>query len=294
MIKAYLKLIRVHQWTKNGLCFVGLLFSPLIRHLESWRLAFLAFFAFSLCSSAVYVFNDIIDRKRDRQHAKKRKRPLASGQIEVKTAFFLMLMLMTSALVSAWFLHWTVFLCLCFYLFNNLIYTFFLKHMFLFDVMAIAVGFVLRLCAGTYLIGETPTAWVVLCTFFLAVFLGFAKRYAELMGLSRQGNLNESDVRPVLLTYSEDYLKQLLDNAATMAIICYALFTVTSNKNPTLVLTLPIVYYAIMYYKRKVVLERSGEEPDKILLTDPKIGLCILLWLVTFMTIEWYDLRLLN
>ena len=135
---------------------------------------------------------------------------------------------------------------------------------------------------------QQPTSWVVLCVLFLALFLGIAKRRAELHNLTAQG----ISQRPVLSGYTIDYLDSLLNSAATMAILCYALFTVTSGKNPTLVVTLPIVYYAVMHYKRIVMVRQDGEEPEKILVKERRILALILLWLVAYIIIDYGNIHL--
>src|SRR5690606_14525797 len=150
------------------------------------------------------------------------------------------------------------------------------KHLVMLDVFVVAMGFVLRLLAGIYVLGDMPTAWNVLCTMFLALFLGFAKRRAELTANNCE---NDGAKRPVLDDYSVTTLNSLLNSAATMTVITYALFTATSGKNPSLVVTVPIVYYAIMHYKMLLLHGRGGEEPEWILLRNRPIQLSIILWL---------------
>jgi hypothetical protein len=148
---------------------------------------------------------------------------------------------------------------------------------------------VLRLLAGVYAVGVLPTSWITLCTFFLTVFLGFAKRRSEL------GNLLEDEGtkrRPVLSKYTISLLDYMLNNAAVMTVVCYALFTSTSGKNPTLVVTVPIVFFAVMHYKRLVVLWNIGEEPDWLVLKDLRIQLSVILWLACYVAITYGDLRL--
>ncbi|MDP6439700.1 MAG: hypothetical protein QGH74_08710, partial [Candidatus Brocadiia bacterium] len=131
-------------------------------------------------------------------------------------------------------------------------------------------------------------SWIVLCTFFLALFLGFAKRRAELHSSPDKA----TPQRPVLSRYSVGYLDMLVNSAATMAIMSYALFIVATEKNATLVVTIPIVYYAIMHYKRLVMIQELGEEPERILLREGRIPLCVLLWVLVYVAIEYWDLSL--
>lgn len=181
------------------------------------------------------------------------------------------------------------------YLVNNVMYSAILKDVAILDAISIAFGFVLRLLAGIYVLGILPTAWIVFCTFFLALFLGLSKRRAELAGMQNSGKDAGGVQRPILEKYSIAYLDSLINSAATMTIMCYALFTVASGKNPTLIVTLPIVYYAVMHYKRRVMMARNyGEEPDRLVLTDLRIPACIAMWLVLYLAVEYSGVRLLR
>ena len=296
MIRSLLSLLRPHQWTKNTLVFAGVIFGGRLRETEAILLDLAVFGIFCAASSAAYIFNDVVDRERDRAHPRKRKRPIASGAVGVPVAVAVALVLAGVALGGATLLErWTLG-CVALYFLNNLVYTTWLKNHVLFDVLPIAFGFILRLLAGIYVLGDLPTAWIVLCTFFMAVFLGFAKRRAELFRLTEpapdRAPQEVEPQRPVLAEYTVEYLDQLLGSAATMAIMCYALLTVASDKNPTLVVTLPIVYYAIMHYKRRVMVGASGEEPEMILLRDVRILGSIFLWLVAYVAIEYFDIWL--
>lgn len=282
------RLMRPHQWTKNGLCLAGAIFSGRMFDLSALELGVATALIFSLGSSSIYVFNDILDRERDRRHPKKRHRPIASGAVSVPAAAVLGIALAAVSLAGGWLLGGATLGCLLLYLANNLAYSTRMKHLPLFDVLSIAMGFVLRLLAGVYVLSELPTAWIVLCTFFLATFLGFAKRRAELCSLNNGGAAQ----RPVLSSYSIPYLDSMLNSAAVSAILCYALFTVTSGKNPALVVTLPIVYYAILHYKRLVMVDESGEEPDRLLLRDPSIACSVVLWLGLYLTMTYCDVQL--
>jgi 4-hydroxybenzoate polyprenyltransferase len=286
----YLRLLRPHQWTKNGFCLAGVFFSG--RWLEdaySIGTAVGCFGCFCAASSAAYIFNDVVDRERDRLHPLKCQRPVASGAVSVPAALTLASLLAAVALSGAYALGWAVLGCLVLYFANNFAYSWGLKHYALVDVLSIANGFVLRLLAGVYAVGVLPTTWITLCTFFLTVFLGFAKRRAELAGLLED---ETTERRPVLSKYTVQLLDSMLNNAAVMAVMCYALFTCISNKNPTLVVTVPIVYFAVMHYKRNVLLWNFGEEPDWILLKDLRVQVSIVLWLACYVIIMYGHLHL--
>lgn len=310
---ALIKLLRPHHWIKNSFCFAGLIFGGRLLEVQAISLACLTFFMFSIAASAVYIFNDIQDIKRDRCHPKKKFRPLASGQINIKVAGLIAILLTITAYYITAQLNIATLVCLLLYQLNNIAYSIKLKNIPLFDVSCIAFGFVLRLLAGIYALGDMPTAWITLCTFFLTLFQGFAKRRAELLSLLvqqsssypaleqenepsylklfyRRGHVNLQ--RPVLSHYTLPFLDSSLNNTATMTIMCYSLFTITSGKNPSLVITVPLVYYAVMHYKRIVTVLETGEEPTQILLKDKTIQASLILWFILYLAIIYFDLKL--
>jgi len=283
----FIKLLRPHQWTKNLLCLAGAIFGPQF-NMGTIKLGIFTVLVFSAGSSSMYILNDILDQEYDRQHPIKRVRPIASGAVSVPVAAVLGIVLGVGALASALVLDVSTLICLVLYMVNNVVYSTHMKHLALFDVLSIAFSFVMRLLSGIYVLGDIPTAWIVLCTFFLSLFLGFAKRRAELHSLAENENLQ----RPILSKYTVPYLDFLINSSATMTLLCYALFTVLSGKNPTLIATLPIVYYAIMHYKRMVIIFEIGEEPDMILLKNRRIIISILIWLATYFAIIARDIQL--
>ena len=301
--------MRPKQWTKNLLCYAGALFAGRLLAPDVFWAATQAVLAFCLASSATYIFNDIVDRDRDRQHPRKRNRPIAAGDVPAGFATVLAVVMIVAALLWANWLDWRVLTCVGLYVINNLLYSTRLKHTALLDVISIAVGFCLRLLAGTYAVHHIypdvlPSTWIVLCSFFLALFLGFSKRRAELNSLSAPddapaaegGGGNGGAVgagaggqRPVLAKYSLEFLDYLVTSSATITVVCYGLFTTTSDKNPALIVTLPVVYYAVMYYNKLVVIVKRGEEPESILLRDRVLQGSIIVWFVLYFLILKLD-----
>ena len=244
--------------------------------------------SFCLASSAVYIFNDIIDREKDRLNPRTAMRPIASGALPVGAAAVAFCVLAVVSALSAFWLSLSCLMVVLTYGVMNVFYSIRLKHIVIADVMCIALGFVLRVVFGVYAVGVLPTPWIALCMFFLALFLGFAKRQAELARFSTDA----AQVRPVLLKYDVNYLNMLLTMSATMAILCYALFTVTSNKNPTLVVTVVPVVYCVNRYLLQVMLFGHGASPDKILLSDKRLWAGILGWLAAYVVITYGDIQL--
>lgn len=288
---AYLRLLRPRQMTKNVFCFAGLIFSG--RFLEPGAIpgACLAFVAFCLISSAVYILNDCIDRERDRVHPRKRNRPIASGSVGMPAALALASVLVAGAVALAFQASKGTLICLLLYMLNNLAYSLILKHKAIVDAISIATGFVLRLLAGVYAVDDLPTSWITLCTFFLTVFIAFCKRRAELGGLVPE---DENAQRPVLSKYTLQFLDYLVNSSAVMTVMCYALFTTTAQKNPSLVITVPIVFFAVMHYKRIVMLLHDGEEPERVVLRDVRLQFSIVIWFALYLFIalgNWHLFR---
>ena len=287
MILSLVRLMRPQQWVKNGLCLAGVIFGGRLQEAASWEAAGATLVLFCLASVSVYVWNDINDRDRDRLHPKKCRRPIASGAVPVRAAAVLAAVLAVASLAGGYYLGLPTLTCLVLYMATNVVYCTWLKYSALFDVLCIQIGFVLRLLAGIYVLGDLPTTWIILCTFFLAGFLGFSKRRAELnsLGVEAEKEPAELHQRPVLRKYTVEFLDFLVSGSAIMTVISYALFTTSSGKNPTLIFTLPIVYYAIMHYQRLVMISEIGQEPDQILLRDGRLIFCIVAWLILFMGI---------
>jgi len=291
MLNSIIKLLRPHQWTKNLICFAGLVFGGRLFETNAIVISIVVFLLFSITSSGIYVFNDIIDKKNDQIHPKKKYRPIASGSISVSTGTIIGITLILCSLICSYIFRLSTFIFIVLYLANNIFYSIRLKHIPIIDVICISFGFVLRLLSGIYAVGDLPTAWIVLCTLFLALFLGYNKRRSEYVA-SKEWSLTECEQRPVLRRYTKDFLDSIIGDAALMTVLSYALFTTVSGKNSTLIVTVPIVYYAVMHYKQMVMIYNRGEEPEVILLKDLKIWLSVVLWLITFLVIYYFDITL--
>lgn len=265
---------RPRQWVKNVACLAGLVFSGRLFEVGALGLAALAFAAFCLASSSIYLINDVCDRRSDAENPKKRHRPIASGRVSPSMALGASITLMALALAASWALPAACRGLLVAYLAINVAYSIRLKHTVLVDVILIAIGFEIRILFGVYAVGRLPTAWIVLCMFFLALFLGFAKRRAEL-GL-QAGAADDHRRRPVLEKYRTNLLDLLLAMSATMAITCYALYTVTGR--PELVLTVPLVVYGFFRYLLLVIVFDVGDAPDRDLFSDPLLIGTAVLW----------------
>ena len=281
---AWVRLLRPLQWIKNLFCLAGVIFAGKAGHGDSLTAALLAFIAFCAVSSFTYVINDFLDRREDAKHPLKRHRPIASGAISPAGAMVIAGLCLAIAVGCAWMLPRGVALVVGLYLVLTTTYSFALKRLVLLDVMAIAAGFILRLFAGTEAVRVPASAWILLCTFFLAMFLGFAKRRAELQ------LLGHSATRAVLESYTPGMLERLCYVFATLTIAAYAIFTV--NVERTLVLTCPPVIFGILRYLWLAETHADEEQIEIVLVHDRPIRMAILIWFGLYVAVLYGGLRL--
>ncbi len=288
ILKALVVQLRPAQWVKNFACLAGLIFSGQLFQLGAVLSALVGFAAYCFASSSIYILNDYFDREKDRLNPRTASRPLASGALPVGVAAVAFVGLLVGAGTLAASLGTACLAILGTYVLMNGLYTVSIKKIVIADVMCIALGFVFRVMIGVYAVGARPTPWIVLCMFFLALFLGFAKRKSELM--VTQGAANKS--RAVLAKYGAAYLDTLLTMTSTMAILCYAMFTVASKKNPSLVVTIVPVVYCVFRYMLQVQMHDRGESPNKLLLQDRRLWVGICSWLIIYVTIDYGHIRI--
>lgn len=280
-----IKLLRPHQWVKNGFVLVGLLFGHAWHDADKVMQALWAFAAFCLLSSAVYVFNDLLDRAADRKHPVKRHRPLASDSVSVAAAAGLMTICLMGGLwvtFSTSLAPW-VFVS---YIVINIAYTLGLKQVVVLDVFLIASGFMLRLLAGTIGIGIAPSQWLLLCGLMLTLFLGFAKRRAELVAMPDQATAH----RIVLEHYSKALIDQFLTITAACTVVSYSLYTVSAETvalhgSNRFMLSVPFVLYGLLRYMFRLYQRGGGGDPSRELLSDPHMIAAVLGWLATVLAV---------
>jgi 4-hydroxybenzoate polyprenyltransferase len=273
------KLLRPHQWVKNGFVFVGLLFGDSGSASSLRGSVLFAAAGFCLLSSCVYAINDMLDRRADHAHPVKRNRPLARGTVSMGQAFALALFCGIAGLALGAMASKTVAAILAAYLALNLAYSAGFKNIVILDVFIIAAGFMLRIFAGTWGVNIVPSQWLLLCGLLLTVFLGFAKRRAELMASDGNG----ASQRAVLYDYTPALLDTLMAISAAGAIVSYSLYTVSPDTialhhTDKLIYTLPFVLYGIFRYIFLVHC-RGGEDPARTLLTDAHMLVAGALWL---------------
>ena len=276
MWKALLKTMRPRQWTKNAFLFAALVFDGKLFHLTDFLRTLAGFGLFCLISSAVYIFNDLLDVESDRLHPVKKNRPIASGKLPVSIALAAGTVLVLITLTAGYLLDWQFALTLLVYFTLMLAYSKWLKHVLILDVLILAAGFVLRVHAGTTLIVvERFSPWLYVLMTLLALYLGFGKRRAELALLAQAAGSQ----RPVFDSYTIPLLDQFITIVSGTTIVAYALYTFFRPAAPeSLMLTIPFVVYAIFRYLYLVQVKQIGGEPEEILLTDRPLQVSILLW----------------
>ena len=267
---------RPRQWPKNLLVLAALLFSREFHSGSSLLAAVAAVAIFTLATAGLYMLNDAIDASRDRQHEVKRHRPIAAGLVPVGLAVGVGALFSVAALALATLLAWPFGAALAVYLALQIGYSLVLKHLVILDLLAIAVGFVIRAVAGALVIEVPISPWLYICTFLLALFLAVGKRWAELGAEARS-----SAARPVLDRYTPEFLRTLIVITASATPLSYALYTFSAPnlpENHLMMITIPIVLYGILRYVYLLQANGSGEEPERVLLGDPGILASVIVW----------------
>ena len=285
MLKALIKTMRPRQWTKNGFIFFALIFDKQLFLLGPFLRTLAGFFLFCLISSAVYLFNDIADVEADRNHPEKKFRPIASGQLPVNVAWAAALLLTVIAIPLGYLLSPTFTLILTTYLVLNLLYSRWLKHVPILDVLIIAFGFVLRVAAGVALITvERFSPWLYMITLLFSLYIGLGKRRAEINLLS-QGAVAH---RKVLEGYTLPLLDQYITIVSGMTIIAYSLYTfsaVNLPENHTMMLTIPFVIYGIFRYLQLIQTGHAAGSPDEVALKDRPLQITVVLWVLAVIAV---------
>ena len=281
-LRDVIQLLRPQQYVKNLFVLVGLLFNG------NWNadivlLAVTAFCSFCLASSAVYVFNDILDVNADREHPTKRNRPLPRSVMSLSTARLIALGLALGAGLLASLISAAAVAIIAVYIGVNLGYSFRMKHVVILDVFVIAFGFMLRIFMGTTGIGILPSHWLLLCGFMLTLFLGFAKRRAELLVLEQTGITDRQTLRKVLDDYTPQLIEQFLGVTAACTIITYSLYTVNPDTvqrfgTSALIFSVPLVVYGIFRYLFIVHQHGLGNDTSRDLLSDSHLLVTVVVW----------------
>jgi len=276
-----LRLMRPTQWTKNIFVFAGIFFAEEFYDPILLFRVTLAAVAFSLVSSCIYIINDIVDTDNDKHHPKKKNRPLPSGKVTTNCAIMLSAGCGLLGMLIALYVGGMVAGIILFYALLNIAYSFRFKHIVLLDVFCIATGFMLRILVGTVGVGIPPSQWLLLCGLMITLFLGFAKRRAEIITLTA----NKKEHRKVLEHYGPVLLDEIIAICAACVIISYSLYTMSPDtiavhQTANLIYTVPFVIYALFRYIFLLHHCNGGGNPSRDLLKDRHIIASIFGWLV--------------
>lgn len=289
MLTQLIKLARPKQWLKNLFVLAPLIFAGEAGSTSAVLRALAAMGLFCLLSSAVYAFNDLIDRDSDRQHPLKKDRPLASGKVTVGAAVGLIAVTVGGGIIGSWFLGVSFFVTALVFLGLNLVYSLALKNIVILDAMGVALSFVLRGYAGAAAIDVPVSQWLLINTFLLALFMAFGKRRHELTMLDTTATAH----RKILGQYSPYLLDQLIGVTTPSVVVMYMLYSMSaevSSKLHTnhLYMTIPFVVYGIFRYLYLIHKEDKGGSPTDILIEDRPLALTVVLWALSAIAILYF------
>ena len=288
-MKSILKLLRIKQWIKNSFIFAPLIFSLNFLSVDLIFKSVLAFFGFCFASSFGYVINDILDREKDRQHPEKKDRPIAGGAVSLPAAAVIAFFSLAAAVALSVIVNPLVTAVIGGYIAMVILYSATLKHFVIIDVMIIALGFVLRVIAGALAIEVGVSNWILLCSLFISLFLGFGKRRNELTEIEDAANH-----RAVLGNYNIKLLDYMIVASLALTIISYSLYVIDAETvqrlgTDKLVLTLPFVIYGVFKYLYRLHMKRDGSDLADIILKDKGIIIDILLWFLSIVIILYVE-----
>jgi 4-hydroxybenzoate polyprenyltransferase len=278
MLTALLKAMRPKQWTKNAFVLAALVFDTKLFDPYYLTRGLLAFLLFCAISGAVYLINDLADVEKDRQHPAKRNRPLASGQLSPQVAMVAAVLLVGGSLLASYLLDPLYAFFGAAYLLLMILYSFWLKHIVIVDVLTVAAGFVLRVAAGVVVVEAARfSPWLYLCMVFGALFIAISKRRHELVLLHENANTHRSIFEEYNLALLDDMIRMVTASTA----MAYSLYTFSAPNLPAnhaMMLTIPFVLYGLFRYMYLVQVKGQGGAPEDLILRDRPLLLVVLLW----------------
>jgi len=273
-----IRLTRPKQWFKNILVLFGLFFSGNFLYTEAVKSASVAVISFVFASGAVYIFNDIMDREKDRAHPHKCLRPIACGTVSINQALVGLGLLSTVAVSLAWLISGAFFIVILIYFATNLLYSLALKNYPITDVFFLSSGYLLRILGGVLAVNELPTIWFVISIGFSALFIGFSKRRGELVKLGDAA----ADHRKSLAAYSREFLDAMILINAGIAIATYLLFVIVSSReHQMMIVTVPFIAFAVYRYIFLVFTSDQADSPETLLM-DKSLLINNLIWMILF------------
>jgi len=285
----FLQIMRPLHWTKNMFVFAALVFGQKLYVPSAVGWAIGGFFCFCLAASAVYILNDIIDRKRDRLHPEKCNRPIAAGRVTIGSAVVISALCATVAIVGSFMLARAFAIIILTYIGLMILYSFLLRRIMILDCVVISIGFCLRAIAGAVVVEVFISPWLIICTFALCLFLAFGKRRSEI-ALLRE---DSESFRKTLAGYTPELLAHMLDVTSGLAVVCFLLYAMDDRTfrifgTNNLVYTTPLVLYCIFRFSALIQTGKySG--PVQLILNDLPFQIGFVLWVIGCIIIIYAD-----
>ncbi|EKE15107.1 MAG: phosphoribose diphosphate:decaprenyl-phosphate phosphoribosyltransferase [uncultured bacterium] len=290
-LRTYFYALRINQWLKNFVIFTAIIFSGQLFNVDLLIKSFHAFFIFCLLSSTSYVLNDIIDYPFDKKHPVKKFRPIASGDLSMPEATFIVFTLSLASLILALFFSLPFFFLSLFFILLHFFYSFTLKRQPVVDIFTISFSFMIRTFAGEIATGYHIPIWLLLTIFFGSLFMASVKRHAELVAHGVKARMS-------LYRYNEHFLDFLTYTFGTATIIAYSTYAYVERPPQTatvfseffnqtfpgfearkwLMITIPVVVYGVARYAQLLYEKAEGERPERTITTDIPLIVTIALW----------------
>lgn len=289
MLKIVFKELRYFQWIKNIIIFAPLIFSGQFFQIDKVFTSVLGFIVFCLYSSSIYIINDLTDINKDKLHPIKKNRPIAAGLISIPFAFIILFIVLCIAIIIQIQLNINFnIIAICYFLLMFL-YSFYLKNIFIADVIVIAGGFILRAVAGAEIISVEISYWLIICTFFLAMLIGFGKRRSELINLGNKA----VNFKKTLAFYSVELIDKFLLIITSSILISYVLYAFDSRTidklSGNMKYSIPFVIYGILRYLYLITNNQLTETPEIIVLKDKATLINFILWILSIIIILYLN-----
>ncbi|MGD2095426.1 MAG: decaprenyl-phosphate phosphoribosyltransferase [Phycisphaerales bacterium] len=285
----FLQIMRPMHWTKNIFIFAALIFGRKLGEPLAIGRAIGGFFCFCLAASAVYILNDIIDRKTDGLHPDKSKRPIAAGSVTISSAAGMAVLCAVVAIIGSLMLSQVFAIIIVTYIGLMILYSLAFKKMMILDCTVISIGFCLRAIAGAVVVGVFISPWLIICTFALCLFLAFGKRRSEIAML----NENSESFRKTLAGYTPELLAHMLDVSSGLAVVCFLLYAMDDRTlrlfgTNNLVYTAPLVLYCVFRF-RAMIQQGRFSDPVQLVLKDLPFQVGFVLWVLACIGIIYAD-----
>lgn len=282
-MRHYFELLRIPHYIKNLFIFLPMFFGLKVTDTFLLFKAFLAFIAFSLCASSVYILNDYFDIESDRLHQKKKNRPLAAGLISKRNAWIALIITFVLSIGLSLLISINVFYIILVYFLLNIVYSLKLKHISILDILIISTGFVLRLFVGSESTGVPLSMWIIILTFLLSLFIALAKRRDDFLNFLETGD----KIRKSIAGYNLEFLNFSMIITASIVIVSYIMYTISAEvmarmHSERLYLTVIFVIMGIMRYMQITFVENRSGSPVDILIKDKFIQLVLIGWIIMF------------